>query len=104
MTISCNLCNQSFSSVIIHNDVALNEISVELTQHLKDRHQSEAKLLIKDHLMLMQGGLWYLLFSRYGKWEEEPFIKNEFDKLSVKLVEILGIAQMGETNAKAQVS
>ena len=61
MTITCTLCNQPFTSLIINHETALREISGALVQHLNKEHKPEAQLLARDHMTLASIGLWYML-------------------------------------------
>ena len=92
MTITCSLCKLPFKSLIITPEIALNEITQKLAQHMKDKHHEEAKKMI-DTIVQLTNMMPFILIMQHATWSavDEPFVDEQYRGWSKRAAEAVGI-------------
>jgi hypothetical protein len=94
MTLKCSLCKQSFTSLIITPEIALNEVSTMLFSHLRKHHEVEAKQLT-NKIFTLGSILPWILEMQLADWNrvEETFLDTQVLEWSKRILQILGVGQ-----------
>jgi hypothetical protein len=83
MKINCSICEAQFVSLVIDNEIALNEVSNKLTKHLETKHPAEFRNMKNTILSVVNVLPWFMQMTHFAKWsdEEETFLEAEYEKL-----------------------
>src|ERR1700693_4911851 len=101
MTIHCSKCREAFSSLLIPQQKALEELGNKLAMHCAKTHQNEITELNVDGARMGALAMWLMLLRRFAAVpKSETFIYGEIDKQANVLLGILGF-EVKEVKAEA---
>jgi hypothetical protein len=91
MTIHCSKCREAFSSLLVPQTKALEELGNKLATHCATKHQGDIRKLNEDGGKMGAIAMWLMLLRRFAAVpQSETFIYGEIDKHANEVLEILG--------------
>lgn len=91
MIIHCSKCRETFSSLLVPQEKALEELGDKLATHCATKHRKEIIKLNEDGGKMGAIAMWLMLLRRFAAVpESETFIYGEIDKHANEVLEILG--------------
>lgn len=100
MQLTCSMCPETFKSLILDRDAALQECVTKLVSHMEGKHRDTVNLYqakLQQIVSVIAGRLIFTMFVNVEKIDEaDPrgkHILDNFEKCDEEIIELLGLEE-----------
>lgn len=92
MTITCSICGENFTSLMIEGDKAIAEISDQFVKHITRKHIMTVGAVSRDLSVLLRLATWFISIQFARVAEDEKQFHEQYVKQGEQILRLLGLS------------